>query len=351
MKPKSILLISFVLLTLTISLSGCNSEGEATVGNEETEAKRVISVEATVVEPSDIDITKTFSGALEGERQADIYAKLSEAVEKINVSEGEGVNANQTIISLDPNGPSSGLTAAKSVYLNSEKNFNKMSNLYKEGAISESNFDAARTQFEVDQANYQSIAQLIDIRSPIAGVLTSVDVNVGQYVVQGQKVATVASIDKLRLKFAVNADEIGLFKQGARVIVSSDLTAKTASGVVKSTAGSANPDTRAFEVEAIIENHAGNFRPGMFVHVDYLAESVKDAIVVDRTSVVNLDGKSVAFTVKDGQAVRHDLTLGEVMNGHQIVLSGLMPGDTLVTVGQAYLADDTPIKITKINGR
>ncbi len=45
--------------------------------------------------------------------------------------------------------------------------------LYKAGAISETQFDGARTQFEVAQANYESVSRLVDVRTPIAGTVTS----------------------------------------------------------------------------------------------------------------------------------------------------------------------------------
>lgn len=346
---STIVIISLVFL-LTINC-GSESDQATTDTDQAANERRVVSVEATVIEVSDLDITRTFSGSLAGEKQADIYAKLAEAVERIHFTEGTLVKADQTIISLDPNGPSSGLAAARSVYLNSEKTFKKMSNLYKQGAISESNYDEAKTTYEVDQATFESLKQLIEIKSPIGGIVTSIDIAAGEYVAPGQKVATVASVGNLRLTFAVNANEIGLFDKGAAVLISSDLSKHSASGTVVSMAGSANPDTRAFEVEAIIDNSEGHFRPGMFVHVDYLTERLENVIIIDRSSVIILDDKPVAFIIDHGLAVRRELVLGQTVAGRQVVSSGLEDGDTLVTVGQAYLNDGTEVNLSRVNGQ
>lgn len=351
-QPGKFLIAGF-FLSLTLFLIGCADEADQKTAEADQAAadKTIVSVEAAIIEVSNLDITRTFSGELAGEKQADIKALVAEAVQEIHLTEGTAVKANQTIISLDPNGPSSGLTAARLLYLNSEKTFQKMSNLYQEGAISESSYDAARTAYEVDRANFESLRQLIEIRSPIAGVVTAIDVAVGEYVASGQKVATVAAVDKLRLTFAVNADEVGLFTKGAEVVISSDLSAWTAAGVVEASAGSANPDTRAFEVEAIIDNQAGYFRPGMFVHVDYLAERLEQVIVIDRSSVLIVNDIPVSFIIKNGLAVRIELTLGETVDGRQVVTAGLQAGDTLVTVGQAYLNDGDRLNLTRLNGR
>ena len=63
------------------------------------------------------------------------------------------------------------------------------------------------------------------------------------------------------------------------------------------------------------------------------------------------DDKPAVFTVKDGVAVLKSLVLGQSVSGRQIVTSGLNAGDTIVTVGQAYLSNGTKVKISRVNGR
>ncbi len=336
--------------------AGCQSEAtDETPAIQETaqteSSERIVSVEAELVLTSEFSISKSYSGSLYGERQADLKALLSEAVIKLNLNEGDRVKAGQTIVTLDADGPTSGLAPARSTFLNSEKTFKKMSNLYEEGAISELDFDAAKTAYEVDLSTFEGMSQMVEIRSPINGVVTSIGVAVGDYTKQGQKVATVASTDKLRVRFGVNANEVSLFSKGAVITVSSDLSDITTEGKIITTAGSADPLTRAFEIEAFIDNTDGHFRPGMFVHIDFITRSLTDVIVVDRSAIMILDETPIAFTIKNSKAVLHELTLGESIQGRQLVLSGLSVGDTLVTVGQAYLDDATEVNLSRLNGR
>jgi len=335
-------IVPIVLLLLGLTLVGCEQEQQA------VEVERQTSVNVSIVGTSDEEVTRSFTGSIEGERQADLYAKISEAVEKVHFSEGKIVRAGQVVVSLDKDGPSSNFRQAQSLLNNSKKHFEKMELLYNEGAVSETQFDAARTDYEVNQAAFDAAAQLVRIESPVNGIVTSVDVSPGDFVGAGQKLATVASIDKLRIKLAVNARDIDYFLQGAKVTVNAEGVDETGVGEVVSIARSADPETRAFQVEVGMDNASEAFSPGLFVAVGITLEELDDVIVVDRGAVLLLDNQNVAFVVYNGTADKRTLTLGADLNGHVVVREGLSTGDTLVTLGQTYLDDGFKVKIIEV---
>ncbi|MEW6050585.1 MAG: efflux RND transporter periplasmic adaptor subunit [Candidatus Zixiibacteriota bacterium] len=331
------------ILTLAVltglALTSCSRNEQLTT------LERTVAVRAEVVRISTEDMVKTFTGSIEGERQAVLYAKLAEAVDKVHVREGQTVQTDQVIISLDKLGPSSRYNETISLYQNAEKNFAKMEYLFKEGAISESEFDQAKTGYEVARANFDAVKRLVDITSPIEGTVTSIPVSPGDFVQVGQKVATVATIRNLRIKFGVNADDIRFISVGADVTVISDALSQTGHGKVVSVAESADPFSRAFQVEALIDNQERLFKPGMFVKVNIVQKRLEHVIAIPRVAVVTLDDRTVAFTVQNGTARRQDVVLGEDLDGRVVVTSGLTAGDTLVTLGQTYLEDGFKVTV------
>lgn len=341
-KYYPILIIGIAALVLANS---CGQSGTT----EADKVERTISVKAELAKPQDVQITRNFTGSLEGARQANLYAKIAEAVTSVNVREGESVAANTVLVSLDKNGPSSNYLQAKSLFANAEKNYKKMEYLYNEGAVSESQYDAAKTDYEVQKASFQAASQLVDIQTPIAGLVTSVGVSEGDFVRVGQKLATVASTDKLRVKFGVNPSDIGFFKKGAAVTISADAVKGNVRGEVVAVASSADPVTRAFQVEAQVFNTNGLYRPGMFVRISIVLEELKDVIAVPRKSIVTLDNQPTLFVVKGGVAERRDVELGPEIDGHIVVTSGITPGDTLVTLGQDYIDDGFSVKIASLS--
>ncbi|NOY88186.1 MAG: efflux RND transporter periplasmic adaptor subunit, partial [FCB group bacterium] len=279
---KNMILPFSMILLMTIFLVSCNKNN----ANKENEKKQVISVKVEIVKPQNVQISSSYTGSLEGEKQAVIYAKIAEAVEKINIHEGREVKAGDVIMTLNKTGPSSRYQQAKALYENAQKIYKKMEYLYQEGAVSETRYDAAKTEYEVDKASFDAAQQLVEIKSPINGMVTSVDVSVGNFIHLGQNLATVASTSKLRVKFYVNASEISFFQKGAHIYITSDEFPQEAQGEIITIASSADPLTRTFEIEALIDNSEGFFKPGMFVKVLYIQKELKNVITVPQKSVL-----------------------------------------------------------------
>ncbi len=332
---------SAVLITgvVAILLAGCGGE-EAQV------EERQVAVRGIVLEPQDREIVRTYTGTVEGIRQAVIRSKVSEPVQKVHVDEGEVVRQGQILFSLDKTGTSSRYFEVQSLLANAEKNFNKIKYLYEEGAVSESRFDEARTNYEVRKAEFEAISQLVEIPSPINGTVTSVMIREGDYLSMGQEMATVARTDSLRVKFNVNIDDAPLVEPGTRVRVVIEGAADSIEATVTTVARSADPVTRAVAVEATFDNHDGRFRPGTFVRVRLLLERLQQVVVVPRKSLIEMADGMVVFTVAGDRAIRRTVAIGADLEGEVVVQSGLTPGDTLVVVGQAYLEDSTRVKLT-----
>lgn len=345
MQTRRLILIGGILATTTLTgiLTGCGDSGDQVVAE-----RPAVPVRVQVLQPLTENVTKTYTGSLEGQNQAVIYAKIAEAVDSVLVREGDRVQAGQILLKLDRAGSMSNYQQAQSVYRNAEKNYRKMQTLYEQGAISESQLDASRTDYEVAQAAFEATRQLVEIQSPIPGTVTAVNVRRGDYLSQGQVVATVASTERLRARFDVRPADLRLIAEGDSVRIESESVTGSASGVIASIARSADPNTRAFEVEALIDNAGQEFRPGMFVRVVLTVQRMENVLAVPRAAVLSLSEGRAVFEVVNGVALRRMVTLGPDLAGRVVIDSGLTAGDTVVTLGQSYLDDSTAVQITSV---
>ncbi len=334
-----------LIILLVIILSGCSGSEEQETSNE----KQVISVKAQLLGPSSQKLVRTFTGTLEGEKQAIISAKIAEAVDEIVYGEGQSVKTGQVLIRLDQTGPTSSFMQTQSVFQNAEKNFNKMKFLYKQGAVSEMEYDGAKTQYEVARANFESARRLIDIRTPIDGIVTSIDVLPGDFLYPGETVATVASVEKLRMKLGVSSDDIAFFDIGDEVNISvQSSTMLTGSGQVTAVSRSADPVTRTFKIEVEIDNEDNFFKPGMFARAEIIVAKFENIITVPRSSVIIRDDQNLVFIAANGVALARNVELGVEFTGSVEIKSGLTIGDTLITVGQNYINDGMKVKLTQM---
>lgn len=339
-------LISGIVLFATLALTACGGQEAEPEANPSDLAT---SVRGMLLEPANEAVVRTYTATLEGEKQAVLYARLSEAVDKVHVEEGDRVKAEQVVVSLDKQGATSGYRAALAPFQNAKKLYEKMKYLYEEGAVSETEFDEAETAYESTKAQLESIEKMLDVRSPIAGEVTSINVSEGDFVQMGQHLATVASTGRLRAKFPVNATEVEEFQVGDEVILTSEVAGDTAVGSVVSIARSADPLTRAFMVETQFDNPEGIFHPGTFVRIKYILDRLENVLLVPRTAVLVLDGTPTVFTVSDSVAHAKEVTMGAEVNGHVVITAGLKAGDTVVVLGQDYLNDGARVRISELS--
>jgi len=90
-------------------------------------------------------------------------------------------------------------------------------------------------------------------------------------------------------------------------------------------------------------------RPGMTAQVALTAQTVKDALVVPAAALVNAkeDAAQVIVVDAQSQAQSRDVKVG-IQTGQQAqIVSGLKPGEMVVTVGAYGLPDKTKVKIEK----
>jgi len=337
----------YVMSAALLMLFAAGCSGNKDDAQEQVEKK--VAVKGEIVVYSDAALTKDFTGTIEGARQAVITAKIAEAVEELLVKEGDFVNNDDILIRLDRTGPTSNYIQAFSVFQNSKKNQKKMKYLFDEGAVSETQFDAATTEYEVAKANYDAARQTVDIKTPIAGMVTSVEVSPGDYLYPGQVVATVASIDTLRMKLGVSSSDIGLFVPGEKVKVSVESASRLeAAGTVAKVSRSADPATRTFTVEIAVDNTNHKLKPGMFGRAEITAQSLENVITIPRTALISGAEGSFVFVIKGDKARRRPVSLGTDFEGAVQIIDGLNQGDTLVTIGQNYIEDGTLIKLVRL---
>ena len=336
--------VLFLSTLIALMVASCADNSEVV----EQAAPKVTPVEAAIIHLSSHDVTRGFTGTLVGEKQAELHARIAEAVDRVLVTEGQHVKEGQKLILLDKGGPASTYRNTESLYRNAEKNHGNLKYLYDEGAVSESQYDAALTQYEVAKASFESVAQTVEIRSPIDGVVTSLSVAEGDYLQLGEELATIATLENLRVTFGVNARDIATIKMGDTVTISSSDVEASVPGIVVSIAQSADPKTRAFEVEAQVANSGTGFHPGMFVRAAIVLERWRDAIIIPHEAVMELDNKQTVFVVNGGSVHKREVIIaGEIPQG-VVIDEGLSTGDTLVTLGQTYLDEGFSVKITSL---
>lgn len=188
------------------------------------------------------------------------------------------------------------------------------------------------------------------IRSPISGVIGTLDARAGVTLAAGQTLAQVNGLGTVWLNAAV--PEV----RAADVRVGQTATAELAgfpgerfTGRVIAVLPTAQADSRTLTVRIELANRDGRLRPGMFATV-HLGDTSRPALLVPSEAVIRT-GKRTLVMLADGKgrfrpaAVR----VGRDAGGQTEILAGLSAGEKVVASGQFLL--DSEASLTGIAAR
>ena len=337
----------FVLLIfLLTAFPGCGAK-EKKVEAGTDPAAYVPPVEVAVVELRQLSVTKTYSGPLEGEEQANIIARLSERVTNVKTHVGEPVNAGQLIVSLDRSGASSQYFQAEANFKNAEKTLERMKSLLAEGAISQQSLDGAQTAYDVARANFSAARSSVDLTTPIAGVVTAVNVSEGDLAMPGSTLATIAKINRMKVIFNINETDVTNLAIGHKVLVYSETKPDAkVEGRIILLSKSADARSRSFEIKALFPNTPDRwFKPGMFCRVNVQVSPREQSPVVPNAAIMSDGMTDRVFVVEKGRAFQRVVQAGVSDGQSTSILRGLVRGDTVATVGINNLKDSSFVTV------
>lgn len=333
----------FLIAILSMAVLSCGNKKA-----DDAVEEKAVPITVSLVETGDLSVAKTYSGNLEGEKQAEIVASIHEAIVELPVSEGNKVSAGQTVIVLDKNGSASQYNQARALYLEAKDNHQKMAKLLEQGAVSEQSYISAKTGFEVAQANFEAATRQVELTSPISGILTELSVNVGEYAPVGIPIATVARTDKIRLTLFVDSGSAGFIKKGQRAVITAESiedSDREFIGFVTEVSRSADPQTRLFRIKINIDNKSGDLAPGMFARAEIVVNELESILIVPREAVFSVEGVYKIYKLDGDRARERSVYVGEMTMESVQIVSGLSEGDTVVVIGRNLIEDGSMVKI------
>jgi RND family efflux transporter MFP subunit len=336
-------------------LNGC-SKPQGEQKQQGADLTSTTPVEVATAQRQTLSLTKQFSGTLEGEEQANIVAKISERITVINVHVGDAVKAGQVLVELDKSGATSQYYQAQAGFNNAQKTYDRMKALYQEGAISQQTLDGTQTAYEVAKANFDAAKSAVELTTPIPGVVTAVNVSVGDLTVPGGVLITIAKIGRMKVDFDVSEIDLGSLPVGKAVQIYSEARPDAkVKGEIVQLSKSADVRSRTFQMKALFNNTPDNwFRPGMFCRVNVAISSNDRSLVVPVTAVVSDGITNRVFLVKGGRSYQQAVQLGVTDGKNTEILSGLSEGDMVVTTGATSARDSGYVSIAnsgKENGK
>ncbi len=338
---------ALLLLLASLSVaSGCGVEASVT-DDAEAQAATPVPVETMLPFRGDIFATYEATATIESDADAPVPARVGGEVIELLVEEGDRVERGQVLARLDGERLRLEMLSAKANLEQVRGEFNRYVDLHERGLISASMFDGLRYDLKALEATYERKKLEYDysgIRAPIAGVVSSRDIKLGQTVAVNDVTFRITDTTELMAHLMIPQAELAKFSAGHSAVLRVDAMPET---YFAATIDRVSPtiDTRngTFKATAIIDNEAGDLAPGMFARFTISYERHPDALLIPVQALVEEDDRISVYVVVDGAVTRRYIETGIIADNRVEVVAGLEDGDEVVVVGQSGLRDGSKV--------
>ena len=326
-----------------------------TAGCGNTSSKKTETVEVTVADPTvsvaqvfvrEVPQEAVYTSTVQAYVKNNIAPQMAGRITKINVEIGDFVKEGQILAEIDK----AQLLQAQLQLQNQEVELQRLKSLYEEGGLSQSDYDAIQMQYNVLKTQVENLIDNTTLRSPINGVVTARNYDVGDMYAMSMPVFTVEQIVPVKLLVGVSETDYSKVKKGDSVVVTADaIPGKTFYGKVNRIYPTVDPATRTFTVEVKIDNNYKTLRPGMFVRAT-INFGTNTNVVIPDVAVVKQQGSGERFVYvlnADNTVTYKKVVLGRRMGAEYEVLEGLEDGDRIVIGGQIRLKDGVKVIVNE----
>lgn len=338
-----------VLLMLSLVLSGCSKSGGADSNNDAEEA---VSEQILYVK-TEKPYNKTFKekvvlpGTLTPKEEGIITAKVSGVIDDVNSDLGDMVSTNDILCEIEPEVFEGAYNKAKLDYDSISTKYNRMVELYENGAVSKASFEDIEKQYHSSKEDYELAKLNLEysrIKSPINGMISSKKVLIGQGVSTGMELFRVVDISQLYVDTGITEKDIDKLKEGqeVNVITASDAVFK---GQVHVIGPVPDSQTGTYPIKVLVDNSDKSLKAGMFVDIEIIISTNENALAIDKNAVITEDGMNYVFVVEDGVAHKKNLSIGITDEDSVEIIDGITQSEDVVTVGQNKLRDQSVVEI------
>lgn len=185
------------------------------------------------------------------------------------------------------------------------------------------------------------------VTSPIAGRVSLIYSDVGDYVTPKTPLALIQDDSKVIARIWVGGVDYPWIKEGERAfVITGDKNVKF-EGKVKEISPFFDPVTHTALVEIEIDNPKGEIKPGMFAEVMIVVAQRDNVLAVPFDAILKDEGGDFVYVVKNGVAYKRYLKIGLRSSYYFEVTQGLKENELVVHLGEEFLKDSVPVKIIR----
>lgn len=329
-------------------LSGC--EKKAAQHGAMPPGGFAVNVVVQPVKQEKVEEKISLVGTLEADEAVEIKNEIAGVIESIGFDEGQSVQEGQMLFKIDADKLNASLAQAQVSLGLAQTTFDRLSSLIKAGAVSQQEYDQAKSDLESGKAEIDLIKAEVKetvINAAFSGVMGERKVSIGQFVNQGATLSYLIKHDPMKAEFRVPERYLGQLKEGQIIEVSvAPYPDERFSGQVYFIDPQIEEQTRTALVKAKIPNPDRKLRRGMFTNLDLIVNVRNDALTVPEIALIFSGDDVYVFAVdNDHKAQMKKVKVGIRMAGKAEIIEGISAGENVVVEGYQKIGPGSSVSI------
>lgn len=286
-------------------------------------------------------------GTLRAEEAVDLQAETAGKVIEIAFAEGTRVRQGDLLLRLNDSELQAARERGEARRELARLKADRFATLAKTGGVNQQDFDNARGEFAVQDAEVKLIAAQIEktiIRAPFDGIVGLRAVSVGALVSSSTRVASLQATDRLKLDFAVPERHAARLQPGTKVEFTVTGDRQPHTGEVYAVEPRVDEATRTVLVRARVPNPGGKLAPGALAQIAVVLQHWDAAVLVPAMAVLTTERSKSLFVVEGGVARTRKVQTGLRQRDLIQITDGLKPGESVIVAGVQAVKDGTKVK-------
>jgi membrane fusion protein (multidrug efflux system) len=288
-------------------------------------------------------------GTAQANESVNLTAKVTDTVTAVHFEDGDLVEQGDILVELTNSAEAARLSEVQSEVDDARRQYERLQSLIATNLISQTDLEVARTRFATAQARLEGVAANMDdrlIRAPFSSMLGFRNISEGTLVTPSTVITTLDDISTIKLDFNIAEVFFAQLQPGLSVMANSIVyPGRDFEGRVQNIGSRIDEITRSVQVRAEIDNSDRVLRPGMLLTVG-LTLNERDTIVVPEAALIPSQGRQYVFVVdEESTARRVEVEIGRRRPGLAQIVSGIVPGQRVITQGIAQVRPGQPVRI------
>ncbi len=327
-------------------------------------------IEVQTAGPGTLGINSSFPAEItvNWDRTAQIVPRLTGVVSEVCKNIGDTVSAGEVMAVIE----SRELAEAKAKYLAAlsrvelaQNNFTKYEKLFKSEVVPEKQFLEMKNAFEEADIERRSAKHKLlamglsadslkdlalhpeedtltryEVVAPFAGTVLNKRITLGEMRKEDYEAFVISDLDTVWANINVSQKDMPYVKQGQIVNISTGNGISDAQGTIAYLEPVVGDKTRSATARVVLPNPGRQWSPGVFVTAKVTVKAVDVGVLVPKSAVQTIEGKSVVF-IREGEGFEaRTVKIGRQNGTYAEILSGVNAGDQFVSKQSFLLKAD-----------